>query len=356
MSIHDLVTASNIVSYVEGVTPEDQSIGARLFPAAKQLGLRLDFIKGANNQSVVLKASAFDTQASLRERMGLELTSENMPFFREGMLVKEEDRQQLNMLMATGNQSMVDVVLSRIYDDAKTLADAARTRVQAMRMHVLATGQLHVSSNGINRVFDYGVSASNKGDVATDWSKTEATPLNDIDRVIEKMAELGVQPAGMVMNSKTYSQIRKNESVSKAVTDVKSRPATRRQLTDYLFEEFGLRVELVDGSYTNDEGKVVKFFPDGYVTFVPNQSVGRTVFGTTPEESDLMNGVTDADVHVIETGIALTTIPNMHPVNVETLASMITLPSFEGANLVYQLKTDLSLDQRVDGNESEEES
>ena len=44
------------------------------------------------------------------------------------------------------------------------------------------------------------------------------------------------------------------------------------------------------------------------LTLVPNGSLGSTVFGTTPEESDLQSGNTpEAEVEVVDQGFAITT-------------------------------------------------
>lgn len=354
-SIYDLVTANNLSAYYEATRPDSTNIGDRLFPVRKQLGLRLDFIKGANEQAVVLKASAFDTQSSLRDRLSIELNSEKMPYFDEGMLVKEEDRQQLNLLADSNNQQVLDTVIDNIYNDQTTLVGAAKARIHAMRMQVLATGKLYLDSNGIKREIDYGVPEKNQGEAKADWSASNADPIGDIDDAIEKMAEMGITPAGMIMNAKTYGQIRKADSTAKRINGTKANQPTRNQVIEFLRDEYSLNVELVDDSFTDDKGELRKYFPDGRVTFIPNRPVGRTVFGTTPAESDLMNGNTPGvSVSIVENGVAIVTEQKVNPVNVLTTASMINLPSFEGANLVYFLKTDLSADEPVEGDGPED--
>lgn len=339
MAIKDLITATNLSEFYAN-QPVEEQIGDRLFPASKHVGLKLDLIKGANNQSVALKPSAFDTQASLRDRMSIDLSTENMPLFREGMLLKEADRQQILTLQQAGNQTALNAVLGRIYNDQATLLQAARSRYRAMRLQVLATGRLEILSNGIASTFDYGVPEENQGQVETAWSATGADPLGDIDDAMDKMAEIGLAPAGLVMNATTFGQIRKSEATSKDVTGVKANQATRRQLEEYLTDEYGLNVVIINGTYNDEHGNAHKYFPDGYVTFIPNQAVGYTNFGTTPEEADLQNGVNGVEVSVVDTGVAITTETKTNPVNVETIVSMLNLPSFEGAGLVYQLHTE----------------
>ena len=66
----------------------------------------------------------------------------------------------------------------------------------------------------------------------------------------------------------------------------------------------------------------------------PAGTLGNTWFGTTPEESDLMSG-SAANVSVTDTGVAVTTMKKVDPVNVETKVTQICLPSFEAANEIY---------------------
>lgn len=350
VKITDLVTPQNLVEFYENSQPEE-TLGDSLFPADKQLGLKLDFIKGSNNKPVVLKASEFDTQASLRDRMPIKLTTEDMPLFDEGMLVKEADRQQLNLL--GDNTQIREQILNRIFNDNATLIDAAKARVESMRMRVLATGRLEIDSNGVKQTFDYGMKEENQGTASVDWSDPASNPLEDIDKATETATNNGLSIAGMVLNNKTFGQIRNNDNTARAINGAKNKPATRTELLNFLEEEYGLSVAFVNETYINDDGEVAKYFPDGYVTFVPDRSVGRTVYGTTPEESDLMSGNNQVQVSIVNTGVAVATETHTNPVNVETLVTMITLPSFEGADLVYQLQTDLSAEDPVEPEDPE---
>lgn len=339
--IYDLVTAENIVGYYnsaqEGV---DASIGEKLFPARKQIGLTLQQVKAANGQNVVLKPSAFDTEATLRNRVALELNNKKMPFFKEGMLIDEEDRQQLLLVSATKNQNLIDTALANIYDDQTALVKSANTQLELMRMQVLATGKIAISANGINQDFDYGVTDKHKGSVTTAWSDPDSDPLGDIDDAVTKLKQTGVLPGIIVLNSKTLAQIKNNKNTSAAISGVQNNRVTNKRLSDFLADEYGLTVVEQNGVYVDVAGSSHQLFPDGYVTLAPNdaQGLGRTVFGTTPEEADLWDS-SEANVELINDGIAVTTTKNTDPVSVLTKVSMIALPSFEGANKVYQLQT-----------------
>lgn len=50
-----------------------------------------------------------------------------------------------------------------------------------------------------------------------------------------------------------------------------------------------------------------------------------------------MSGATDANVNIVDTGIAVTTYKTVDPVNVEMKVSMVGMPSFERANEIVIL-------------------
>ena len=58
----------------------------------------------------------------------------------------------------------------------------------------------------------------------------------------------------------------------------------------------------------------------------------------TPEEVDLMAGISNAQVSVVNTGVAITTKQEVNPVSTDIIASEIVLPSFERMDAVYCIK------------------
>ena len=93
-----------------------------------------------------------------------------------------------------------------------------------------------------------------------------------------------------------------------------------------------------DKRYADESGNAVKFMPANTFVMFPDGDLGNTWFGTTPAESDLMSGNV-ANVSITDTGVAVTTVQKADPVNVETIVSMICLPSFEQADKIGILDT-----------------
>jgi hypothetical protein len=265
--IYDTVTASNLAGYWNARQQEvDATIGEKFFPARKQLGLKLALVKGSAGLPVVLKPSAFDTKATLRERMNVTLDEQEMPFFKESLLVKEQDRQQLNVIAQTGNQALVDTIVSGIFDDNAALLAGAHARLEAMRMQVLATGKIGVISNGVAQDFDYHVDPAHKGTTKTAWTDlATSTPLADIEAAVSALAELGSTAEVIILNSKTLSQIKNAKSTLALIkpTAPDAAAVKKSELFDYLESELGLTVVVKNQTYKDADGVVKKYYQTG---------------------------------------------------------------------------------------------
>lgn len=339
MSIFDLIKAPELTAYWEEHTQDmPPYLGEELFPADKKLGLKLDWIKGAMGLPVVLKPSAFDVGAVPRPRIGFDMLSAEMPFFKESTYIDEELRQQLNMVLETNNQNYIDAVTRRIFNDQTRLLDGARARREEMRMMALTTGAIAITANGQAYNYDYGVPAEHKVTVKTSWADLgNADPIEDMRAWMDKAeADTGVRPTRGICTRKTWGYLRNNQKILKSIfvlSNGQVGAVSDARLTQYLLDELGLELLVYSKQYKSDAGVATKFVPDDTVSLFPEGQLGTTWFGTTPEESDLMGGKV-ANVSVTDLGVAVTTIEKADPVNVETKVTMICLPSFEAADSV----------------------
>lgn len=336
MTIFDLIKAPELTAYwEEHVQDQPPYLGEELFPADKKLGLKLDWIKGANGLPVVLKPSAFDVGAVPRPRIGFDKLSTQMPFFKESAYIDEELRQELNMVLETGNSAYVDAVTRRVFNDEMRLLQGARVRREEMRMMALTTGAIAISANGQNYEYDYGVPTDHKVEVTTSWSNTSSDPIEDLRQWMDKVEDdTGVRPTRGICTRKTWGYLRKNQTIIKSIFVLSNggvQALSDARLTQYLSDELGLELIIYGKRYVNDTGAATSFVPDDTVVLFPEGDLGFTWFGTTPEESDLMGGKV-ANVSITDTGVAVTTMEKADPVNVETKVTMICLPSFEAAD------------------------
>lgn len=337
-TIFDLVTAPDLTSYWETFNKDRPPyLGETLWGTQKKLGLDIKWIKGSQGTPIVLKPSAFDVNAVPRPRIGFERLSAEMPFFKESTYIDEELRQQLNMVLETGNQAYIDSVLNQVFNDEMRLLEGARARREMMRMMALTTGAIDISANGQNYSYDYGVPAGHKATVTKSWSDTTADILADIRNWQDTVeADTGVRPTRAVCDMKTWGYIKKNDIISKAIYVIAGGGilVSDARVRSLLMEELGLEVTVYSKLYTDDSGKSAQYIPEDTFVLFPTGLLGTTWFGTTPEESDLMTGSV-ANVSITDTGVAVCTSKQVDPVNVETKVSMISLPSFEAADQIF---------------------
>lgn len=339
MSIFDLIKAPELTSYWEENTQDmPPYLGEELFPADKKLGLKLDWIKGANGLPVVLKPSAFDVGAVPRARIGFDKLSTQMPFFKESTYIDEELRQELNMVTETGNQAYIDAVVRRVFADEVRLLEGARARREQMRMMALTTGAIAITANGQAYNYDYGMPEDHKVNVETSWSDlNNSDPIEDMRSWMDKIeGDTGIRPTRGICTRKTWGYLRRNQNIIKSLFVLSNGQVgaiSDARLTQYLLDALGLELIIYSKRYKNDAGVATQFVPDDTVVLFPSGNLGNTWFGTTPEESDLMGGKV-ANVSITDLGVAVTTIEKADPVNVETKVTMICLPSFEAADSV----------------------
>lgn len=337
-SIFDLVTAADVTAYWENMQQNRAPfVGEQLFPADKKLGLNLEWINGNSGIPVVLNLSAFDANVIPRGREGFSISNAKMPFFKESMYIDEEMRQQLNMVLETGKQAYIDVVMNRIFNDEIKLIEAARSQRERMRMSALTTGAISLASNGQAVSYDYGVPQSHKATVGTTWGTAGATPVADIRAWMDTIEDdTGVRPTRAICNSSVWNALLADASIKNTIFVYSQGVSTisDNALTAFLKDQLNLSVYVNNKRYKNELGVATKFVADDTFVLFPEGQLGTTWFGTTPEESDLLSGSV-ANVSITDTGVAVTTMKKADPVNVETKVSMICLPSFESADQIF---------------------
>lgn len=355
MNFYEIFDSNAIAAFWTDVNvhQEDPMIGAKFFPVSKKVGLKLAWIKGRNGLPVALQPSAFDTKATLRDRIGVEEVSTEMPFFREAMRVGEMDRQEIEMLLASGQQFAQATIL-KVFDDIAQLVAGADVQAERMRMSLLVDGKINITASkdtgrGVNFVYDFDVDgtwATNNTRLlagTSTWTlvnKATSNPLKDIQDIVRLGKANGTTITRLLMNSVTFDGMIASESVVKSLNPTGAGTVfyTDAEIQSYIEKKTKVTIEVYDKMYKNEQGQSVKFYPDGYVAFLPSHTVGTTWYGTTPEEFDLLGGKSAESVSIVNTGVAITTIKEAHPVNVMTVVSEIVLPSFEQMDDVYVLK------------------
>lgn len=353
MNIRDAYTSKAIALVnTEVASNRIAYLGAGLFPAKKKMGLDLKWIKTSKGLPVSLAPSNFDAVSTLRSREGFKLTETEMAFFRESMLVKEADEQEI-MRVKDSTDPYAAEVLGRIFDDANTLVDGANVVPERMIMQLLAPSdgspKISIEANGVTYAYNYDQNSTYKtknfASLTTDtdkWSDTtNSDPMDDIATALDAVeAETGERPSIMIVSRKTMDYLKQNAKIKSAIL-AQNTTATvfmnDNRVKEVFSNELGIRIIVYSKQYKKEDGTAAKFYPDGFATLIPDGALGNTWYGTTPEERTLM-GSGEADVSIVNTGVAVAVTTTSDPVHTKTTVSEIVLPSYERMDSTYVIK------------------
>lgn len=342
MNIFDLINAQEMgVYYTEAASNQIPYLGEVLFPPKKKLGLNLSYIKGSQGLPVMLAPAAFDAKAPVRDRIGVSKIETEMPFFRESMRIGEFDRQQILMAMEAANKDILKPMIQKIFDDAGNLVKGVNVVAERMRMQLLSTGKIRIKADGVDYDYPGFLKSSQMSSLSgtAKWSDFEnSNPVQDILDLMEDAEDAtGNRPTRAICTRKTWGYLLQNEKIKKDMNPIGGLNIimTDNVLKQYFLDKLGLTVVVYNKKFLLKLGGATQqFFPDNVFTLIPDGNLGNTYFGTTPEEADLLTNASQAKVSIVNTGTAVTTYAEPHPVNVLTIVSAICLPSFESADSI----------------------
>ena len=148
-----------------------------------------------------------------------------MAFFRESMLIKESDEQEIMRVQDSADPYAADV-LARIFDDANTLVDGANVVPERMIMQLLAPDdgnpKISIQANGATYVYNYDPNntykQNNFASISTSNDKwndtTNSDPMADIQKGLDAVeAATGERPTIMIVSRKTMDYLKQNAKI-----------------------------------------------------------------------------------------------------------------------------------------------
>lgn len=352
MNTRDIFNSKAIaVHHANAGSNKSPYLGLGLFPAKKKMSLDLKWIKTSTGLPVSLSPSAFDTKSTIRSRQGASIDKTEMAYFKESMLLKEQDEQDILRLRDSADP-YADEVIAAVYDDAETLVAGAEVVPERMRMSLLNPVSGHpsisIAANGATYNYNYDADGSFTANnyvklTGTDsWSDTaNSHPLDDIQAGQDAIeASTGNVPGVLIVNKNTMNLLVQNSQIRNYILAHNNSAVVtygKKEVIEAIKACCDVDVIVYNKMYKDEAGVAHTFFGDGYATLVPAGALGSTWFGMTPEERTLAQRA-DADVTLVETGIAVAVTISEDPVQTKTTVSEVVLPSFERMSEVYAIE------------------
>ena len=334
-------------------------LGRALFGTIYSPNMELKYIVGEDGAPVQLKGANYDAQAPLRNPIGFSTLEQEMPFFRESYLLKEQDKADYDKVMANADQSYAQDVLRRISMNPIKLVEAADVVPERMIWSLIAPSdgipRITVTVDGgdtydIDYTADSGVTFKSKHymeitSATLTWDvAATATPLADLETMKDTFrSNTGNELRHIFMNGTTWAALKAAEDTKKQVLGIVAYNGgirmSSKQVTDYILDELKLIVHVYDKGYMASEGaaSLTSFIPDYIVTGVAGEvpRLGNVTYGPTPEMRD--GEAAGGTVEVVNTGVTIYNYTAGHPFRTHSVVSELVLPSFEGMNNIFIL-------------------
>ncbi len=337
------LTAKNIRAIWEA--DEDNRppyLGEAFFPNTKQLGLDINLIKGKQGLPIALVSANWDTDVLYRDRIGFTALQAELPFFKEAYKISEKLRQQI----LTTIENYQTPLFNQVFDDVTELLDGAEVTAERMRMQLLGTGTISIQENGVDKQYDYGFNTSTQFVTeSTLWSASGAHPFKSFIARIKAYKQLTKRKATVAIFGYDAYQALINDadiiSYFESLTTPLLAP-TEDEIHAYIERRSGVRVILNDTQYVkarDTSRTAIYFYPTDRYTLLSTVDMGETVYGTTPEEADLLAGNSNIlSGEVLNNGVAITTWKEADPVSVSVKVSEVVAPSCPNIDKVYIVK------------------
>ncbi|MFR1799890.1 major capsid protein [Enterococcus sp. DIV1096b] len=333
-TIMELFTQNEVLSYVRD-REYKPLLGETLFPERKQPSLKLDQLSGGSRIPIAASIHDFDTEAEIGSRIANKQELE-LSLIKRKIQLKETDIIALENPRTPAEQAYL---VGQVYNDIDSLVQGVRARVEAMRMEVLASGQVTVKENGLNFTLDYHVPTEHKEALTGTnvWTNENSDPLADIERWIDA---LDTKPTRALTSRKIYRALATHPKIIAAIFGKDSGRVVSQADLDAFMETHSYpvirtydekyKVQQADGTYTTK-----KYFPENKFAMFNDELLGETLYGPTAEETRLTRDPA-VDTTLVSNVLASVYDETRDPVGTWTKAVATALPSFAAADEVFQ--------------------
>lgn len=338
LTFDKLFTDENLAEYTKERKMETNVIDL-LFPSEKTEEMKIGNIIGANGLPVSASIHAFDTVTQVASREGVSTQELEKVLIKRQIPINEELIIKLNNPRTAREHAQIK---SKIFNDAEKMAKAVEVRAKALAAEALHSGKIVVNENGIkNYTIDYQKDAKLNETLsgAALWNVDTSDILQNIFDWINACIDVsGEAPTRLLTSRKVLATVLTNKGIRKAMFGTNADRVASMNDLNALMESQGMpkfatfddkyRVQKNDGTY-----ETVRYIPDNKVILLPDTAVGKSEWGPTAEEYELV-GKTGIEAYA-DNNLTIAIYRQPDPVTKWTKAVGSNIPSFEKANEVF---------------------
>ena len=294
--LYDLADPRELVGFVREVVRDvdaNQLILSNFLPNVNQDDITYRYTVEQTLSKAAAKVRAWDTEAPIAKRQGLERRSGELVPISEKIRLGEEESLRLRRLREGGdNRRIIDA----IYDDADNLARAVARRIEMMRGEIIEFASLSFNENGVIQTVDFERDADLEPAALAGtamWSVLDdSDPVENLTTWSTTWADFngGARPAFFILSSAIMSNLLRNAKVRELAASALGTPqVVSEDVFASVLRSQRLPQPLVYDVAVDVDGTSTEVLSDDKVYLVggPNRRPGRTLAGPTAEAIEL---------------------------------------------------------------------
>lgn len=259
----------------------------------------LTYVSAIGRARIEAAASVVDRDSAtpLRTRQGLEKLSGEIPAISSMIPLKQSDYRDflaIQSMPGVTDSEKLNQALDLIWGDVKKVGDAPHKRIDAMVLQAVSTGKIKIDITNnpdgiVTEDIDLLMPAANKKTAAVTWATAAtATPLTDIEGVVNEFKQKGISFAKVQMSYALWLKFKKTKEVLDTLQAYYYGPkpgagfnpiaiSTQEKVNEYMTANKLPVIEIVDQSIGVEKDGVItptNFFDENNCSFIPAGKIG----------------------------------------------------------------------------------
>lgn len=259
-----------------------------------------------NNSLIAADVVAMDSSLPLKKRPTLGRFSGEIP--KLGMELNKREKQLTDLrsliarLQGTGANADAQIA-AKILDDVPMVIGGIYERLEAMFLEGLSYGYFVIDDSetvGTGVRVDYGYQTQNAFTSTLPWSNASATPMSDMQRLIDFASFQGDTIMAIMMDRTTFNNLAKTNEARAVYAAYAGFPGTTQpvptlnQINPALQDRYGFQIEIIDRSVRTERNGVwgnQRPWKPGGVVAVTTMDLGSYTWARLAEQDSPVGGV-----------------------------------------------------------------
>ena len=318
----------------------------------KEFSPDMKFTSLSTNTSIVAAdVVALDSPLPLKKRGSFQSAEGEVPKLGMKKSMNESMLQQLKNLKARGIKEAE--IVKKLFNDGADIVKGIYERLDIMFLQAFSTGVMVIddtNNTGTGIRVDFGIPTGNQFGVTEKWTDADATPIDDIENVVNQARNKGYKLQFIWMDKVTFNKFKANEQVKKAFAGYLKIDSnyifrlTKDQIQDYLSEEFDLTLIVMDKVVQIEKGgkkESIEPWQRGNVVFTTSTTLGTLTWSELAEKE---HPVKEVEYATVDDFILWSMYRTNDPLKENTSVQGLVIPVLDNVDAIFIMDSNETID------------